>query len=217
MHTKLNRLFLVVALALCSARCWGQEIAVSAAKPGGVYAVGEKIVWRLEVKGEGAAGIEKIGYVLRKGSRTEMGQGELALQNGAVDLETKLDEPGTIYAEFTATTADQKAIKNAAGAVIAPEKIEPSAPPPDDFDAFWQAKVEELAAVPTNPMLEPGDSGTENVDYWKITLDNIQGTKIRGQLARPKTGEKLPALLIVQWAGVYPLQKGWATGQAKSG
>jgi cephalosporin-C deacetylase len=98
-----------------------------------------------------------------------------------------------------------------------PEKIAPSAPTPADFDTFWKSKIAELAAVPTNPVLEKGESGIDSVDYWKITLDNIRGTKIRGQLARPKTGAKLPALLIVQWAGVYPLAKEWATGRARDG
>lgn len=48
-------------------------------------------------------------------------------------------------------------------------------------------------------------------------MDNIRGSHIRGQLARPKQGEKLPAMLIVQWAGVYPLQKSWVTERAAEG
>ena len=60
-------------------------------------------------------------------------------------------------------------------------------------------------------------SGKPNIDYWKITLDNIRGTHIQGQLARPKQGDKFPALLIVQWAGVYPLQKSWVTDRAGEG
>jgi cephalosporin-C deacetylase-like acetyl esterase len=65
--------------------------------------------------------------------------------------------------------------------------------------------------------LEAANSGDEKTDYWKITLDNIRGSKVRGQLARPKTGNKLPALLVVQWAGIYPLEKEWATGRAREG
>jgi cephalosporin-C deacetylase-like acetyl esterase len=55
------------------------------------------------------------------------------------------------------------------------------------------------------------------VDYWKITLDNIRDTHVQGQLARPAGAEKLPALLIVQWAGVYGLQKNWVTDRASEG
>jgi cephalosporin-C deacetylase-like acetyl esterase len=221
----LHKLLLIFIFAafVFTGPCFAQQITVSAAKPGGVYNVGEKIVWRLAVEGDGAAGIEKIGYVLKKGMLTEIGRGELTLKDRAAELETRLDEPGSVNAEFTATVAGRAAsIKNAAGAVVAPSRIAPSAPRPANFEAFWQAKVNELARVPARPVLEPTDSGMATsgmatVDYWKITLDNIRGTKVRGQLARPKTGNKLPALLIVQWAGVYPLDKSWATSRAREG
>jgi cephalosporin-C deacetylase-like acetyl esterase len=74
-----------------------------------------------------------------------------------------------------------------------------------------------LTAIPTNPQLHPAPSDKHAVDYWKITLDNIRDTHVQGQLARPAGAEKLPALLIVQWAGVYGLQKNWVTDRASEG
>ncbi len=211
------RLLLFVPALFCIAPSFAQEITVTPVKPGGVYAIGEKIVWRVGVTGEGASGIEKVRYVLKKGGLTEIKQGELTLKDGAADLETSLDSPGTILAELSAAPADKKAIRNFAGAVVEPDKIAPSATRPADFDRFWNSKIKELAAVPVNPVLTPGESGSPTVDYWKISLHNIRGTKIQGQLAKPKAPGKYPALLIVQWAGVYPLAKGWATGQAQGG
>ncbi len=207
----------MLAVALFCASCHAQEITVSAAKPNSVYAIGEKIVWHLEVKGEGAQEIKKIAYVLKKGQLTEIGRGELTLENNVADLETRLDEAGSVLAELTANVPAKAPIKNLAGAVVAPEKIAPSAPAPDDFDEFWKAKVAELNKIPTDPVLERGESGNDAVEYSKITLDNIRGTKIQGQVARPKTGAKFPALLIVQWAGVYGLNKDWVTNQARQG
>ena len=66
-------------------------------------------------------------------------------------------------------------------------------------------------------MLEKGDSGNSGVDYWKVTLDNINGTHVEGQLARPSGDARCPAMLIVQWAGVYPLDKNWVVGHAAQG
>ncbi len=103
------------------------------------------------------------------------------------------------------------------GAAFAPEKIAASLPPPDDFDAFWKAKIAQLDAVPMNAQLEAVDVGDKSVEYWKLTLDNIAGTKIYGQIARPAGQTNLPALLQVQWAGVYPLQRDWVLGPARSG
>ena len=57
-------------------------------------------------------------------------------------------------------------------------------------------------------MLEAGESGKEDVEYSTITMDNINGAHIHGQLAKPKKEGKFPGLLIFQWAGgPYPLQK----------
>lgn len=223
MHIPLNRkpsaLLALALVGLCAARVSAQEIEVKAAKEGGVYTVGEKIVWRLSVKGEGAGEVEKIAYVLKKGGLSQVARGELTLGEGAAELQASLDAPDTLLAEFSAARPGQKPVKSLAGAVVEPEKIAPSSAPPQDFDAFWKAKAEELALVPANPVLTPGEAGAQ-VDYWKITLDNIRASKIQGQLARPKevrAGAKLPALLVVQWAGVYPLQKDWAVSWAKKG
>jgi len=71
--------------------------------------------------------------------------------------------------------------------------------------------------VPPNPQVAAGESGKSGVDYWKVTLDNIRGTHVNGQIARPTKGKKFPGLLILQWAGVYPLQKGWVTDRAAEG
>lgn len=210
-----RRKLLFLLPLLFVSRGFAQEIVVESAKSGSVYDVSEKIVWHVQVKD--GADIEKVSYALRKGNLTPLGKGELTLQNGAADLETKLNEPGTIMAEFSVAPQGKPVVKQLAGAAVSPFGIKPSADEPADFDAFWKSKVDELQAVPINAQLEANDSGDANVDYWKTTFDNIRGSKIRGQLSRPKTGEKLPALLVVQWAGVYPLQKGWATSWAKQG
>jgi cephalosporin-C deacetylase-like acetyl esterase len=128
-----------------------------------------------------------------------------------------LPEPGTILAEITATNTGHQTLKVLAGAAFAPYQIPVSAPCPVDFDSFWKRKLAELAAVPENAVLKQESSGKKNVAYWQITLDNIRGAHIHGQLARPVSGKQFPAMLIVQWAGVYPLDKTWATDRATEG
>lgn len=100
------------------------------------------------------------------------------------------------------------------GALVEPEKITPASKPPADFDAFWTAKLAELAVVPMNAVVTPAESGRDDVGYALVSMDNIRGTHIEAQLARPKQGEKLPALLILQWAGVYGLQMNWVLDRA---
>ena len=210
-----SALFALCCLPLLAAA--DPALTITADNPGGVAAPGQKVVWHVAVSDDPQHTIQSATYVLKKGGAQVIGQGSLSFGAEPASIETTLDGPGTVLAEINAPQEGKKPLQAFAGAAFAPQNLPPSAPAPDDFDAFWKSKIAELTAVPENPVLAKGDSGKEGVDYWKITLDNIRGTHIQGQLARPATGEKFPAMLIVQWAGVYPLQKEWATNHAREG
>jgi cephalosporin-C deacetylase-like acetyl esterase len=201
--------------ALISVVLHAQELTVTPVKLPGVYQPGETIQWTVEVKG---AETTQASYVLKSGGVKEVGKGKLDLSAGKGVLAAKLDEPGWLLAEITIPNSPGNGvIKTLGGALVAPEKITRAEPRPEDFDAFWSAKLKELAAVPANPQLTAAEGGKPGVAYFKVQMDNLRGTRIQGQLARPQKEGKFPALLIVQWAGVYPLQKGWATERAAEG
>ena len=91
-------------------------------------------------------------------------------------------------------------------------------PRPANFDAFWAAKIKLLEAIPADPVVTPGESGREGVEFATIRLNNLGGAHVYGQLARPAREGKFPAMLILQWAGgPYPLQKAWVTDRAAEG
>lgn len=203
--------FLVVALFAGIASA--QEIVATPKNATGVYAVGDKIEWKIEIKG-GAA--KEVAYEIKKGGLTSMAKGVVDVSAGSGVLQTSLDEPNTVLVELKAKVGE-KDIKLSVGAVAAPDKIKRSAPRPDDFDAFWKAKIDQLNAIPANPKLEPVDSGKPDVEYFKVTLDNINGSHVYGQLARPSKEGKYPALLLVQYAGVYPLPKDNVVRRATQG
>ena len=192
----------------------GQELLVAPDNAQGIYQPGQTVRWKVQVKG---ADVSEAAFVVKNGGMTELTKGKVALADGQGQIEAQLDTPGWLLVDVSIKTAPDKKVSALGGALVSPEKIQPALPRPDDFDAFWAAKLKDLAAVEMNPKLDPADSGKANVDYFKITMDNIRGSRIRGQVARPKQGEKLPAMLIVQWAGVYPLQKSWVTERAAQG
>lgn len=193
-------------------------IQVSLDVESGIYEPGKPVHWSIQVKTgtEPAAG--KISYVVRPGGAGELAKGELDLQDGKAQVTASRDTPGTLLLEvkYRPLGAEKDQVARG-GAAFAPEKIAPSAPPPDDFDAFWKAKVAELALVPYETVLTPVDVGDPAIEYFKVTMNNIRGSKIQGQIAKPAGKSDLPALLQVQWAGVYPLHKDWVTGHAKNG
>lgn len=206
--------FVVVVLAAANF-CFAQQMVVAPDKSNGVYQVGETVRWQVEWKGDSNAPAAR--YKLLKGGLTGAGEGDLSFSNNIAQVETKFDAPGTMLVEVKWKPEEGRERRATGGAVAAPDRITLSAARPADFDKFWKAKLKELQEVPTNPKLESVDVGKTNLSYWKITMDNIRGSHIQGQLARPAHGKKFPALLIVQWAGVYGLQKSWVTDRAADG
>jgi cephalosporin-C deacetylase-like acetyl esterase len=211
---------LALALAACcavSAALAGPELSLAPRNVTGVFQPGEPVVWDLVARGAGAEALKEASYTIKRGGATPAGQGTVPFSGGRATLATTCPQPGALLAEVAAKGPDGKELKALGGAVVAPGQIKPSAPCPADFDAFWKTKLAELAAVPPHPVFAPADSGKAGVQYGQLTLDNIRGTKIRGHLARPAQGQKFPAILFVQYAGVYTLPKNSAVGAAAEG
>lgn len=210
---------LVVLLIACAFTTASADphITISADRENAVYAPGEPVKWRIDVKDAAVSNIVETSYVIKQGGLTRISEGTLRLTNGVTEIVSSLSEPGTLLLEIKVPLADGKKTNFLGGAVISPGQIKPSSLPPSDFDAFWKSKLEELSRIPINPRLVGDDRDRPKTDYWQITMDNIRGTRIRGNLARPRAEGKYPAMLIVHGAGVSGLQPNMVTGPAAKG
>ena len=188
----------------------------------GVYAPGEKVTWSVDVDPKvDRASLTPLTWRVRKDVAGEATTGMIDLAAGPATITASRDDPGALLAEIYPSDNFNVIPLAMGGAVISPEKIGPSVPAPADFDAFWAEKLKELDAVPINPVLEPVDvaglKNSEGVECFKVTLDNIRGTHAKGLLAKPTQGDKFPAMLMVNAAGVGPLDKAAVVGQARPG
>ena len=195
-------------------------------KPDATYKAGETATWTIETADLDPADITLARVILKQNGQTVMKDFSLDLSSGKATIEAALSEPGTILASVTVRLKNRDGeLKSSGGAAFDPQLLGPAVPEPADFDAFWQAKIEELQAVPMNAVLEPKESKNARVELSRIQLDNIRGTKVYGHFARPIASStqpaqaklKRPALLVVQWAGVYPLEPAWAVDRANEG
>ncbi len=185
----------------------------------GLYQPGEKATWTVEVANPDPAfraGLTAAPYSVTRDGADTVASGSVDLSSGSAMIAASRDEPGALLVRVGGDTRKPLAL---GGAVFGAEKIGPALPAPADFDSFWQAELAALAQVPMNPVLEKVDGlpGSAGLEYDKVTLDNIGGTKVRGQLAKPAKEGKFPAILMLHAAGVYPLNKGQVLGQARSG
>jgi cephalosporin-C deacetylase len=92
----------------------------------------------------------------------------------------------------------------AVGAAVAPTKIGLSTSRPADFDSFWNGKLAEQAKIPVNAVLTPAQTDVPGVELDMFTLDAL-GSHTHGYLAKPAKDGKFPALIQLQYAGVYAL------------
>jgi cephalosporin-C deacetylase-like acetyl esterase len=180
------------------------DIVIAPANKTGIYDIGQTVQWTVKATGDDAD-VKEAAYVIKRNGLTEVAHGKVDLSSGAATVESSLDQPGTLLLVLT-TKVGEKQTRTLGGAAIAPNDLKPIEAP-SDFDAFWAAKIKELSAIPVHAQLEPADSGKPAIDYAKVTMDNIGGTHIYGQIARPKKKGKYPAMLRVQYAGVYGLPK----------
>jgi cephalosporin-C deacetylase len=213
-----NRYFFTILLVsgLTWSRTTPAQITVTPDKPQGIYESGETVKWTLQLSD--TSNLKSARYTLKKGGLVIAGEGMVNFNgNNQAEIRYTFDSPGWILLDIRWGEGDTGKDKVTGGAIADPGKLELSAPIPGDFYLFWEMKLKELAGIHANPVLNQEESGIDEVAYWKISMDNIRGSQIQGQLARPEKGDKLPALLIVQWAGIYPLQKSWVTERAEQG
>lgn len=186
-------------------------------KASGIYERGETVGWTVHPPTKGISTTE-YSYTIKKNNFNVIASGKIDLQSGSAKIAVQLDEPAMLYVEVAPVEGATPRRTAVAGAAIAPTELRPVASRPEDFDAFWQAKIDALRQVPENTVLTPGDSGRAGVEYGTIRMDHLDGGHVYGQYAKPDREGKFPALLILQWASPpYPLEKSWIVGHAANG
>jgi cephalosporin-C deacetylase len=104
----------------------------------------------------------------------------------------------------------------AVGAAVAPMKIGLAAPRPADFDSFWAGKLAAQEKVAINPVLTPVQTDTPGIEMSTFVLDAL-GSHAQGYVAKPAKEGTLPALVLLQYAGVYALNARSVAARAAEG
>jgi cephalosporin-C deacetylase-like acetyl esterase len=104
----------------------------------------------------------------------------------------------------------------AVGAAVAPDRLGLSTARPPDFDAFWNAKLAAQAQVPIKPNVTPIQSDIPGIEESVFTLDALN-SKVHGYVAKPARPGRFPAIIQLQYAGIYALDPHWAALHASDG
>ncbi len=211
----------------------------------GLYDVGETVGWIVSPGRTAPSYAYK--WTIRRNNREVLKEGKLDLSSGEDRIEVVGDQPEMIYVAVEAyanlpgdnagkeqganTAADSSSSAKpvfvggntgrnnglyAVGAAVAPRRLGLSTPRPRDFDAFWDAKLAAQAKVPINPSLTAVQSNIPGIDESMFAFDAL-GSKVHGYVAKPAREGKFPAIIQLQYAGVYALDPHWAAQRAADG
>jgi len=183
--------------------------------PSGIYALGDTVAWTATLPAGTEPDPGGYTYKIRKNNLEVLETGTLDFSKGPATLDVVVREPMMVYVEITVPGYEAGSVARL-GAAVAPSQLGPSVPRPPDFDAFWDAKLKALAAVPIEPALTPMDSPNPDVELFTVALHSL-GSTARGYLAKPKKPGPYPGLVILQWAGVYKLTPKTAVDRAAEG
>ena len=210
-----------------------------------LYDVGDTIGW--VVSPGPTAPTYAYKWTIRRNNKDVLKEGKLDLSSGKYKIEIVGDQPEMIYVAIEpyanlsgdntgkdsggspATNAGRTGASAfvggntgrnnglyAVGAAVAPGKLALSTPRPPDFDAFWDAKLTAQARIAINPALTPIQSDIPGIEESMFALDAL-GSKVHGYFAKPAREGKFPAIIQLQFAGIYALDPHWAAQRASDG
>jgi cephalosporin-C deacetylase len=211
----MKTLLVSIHTAILASIGFSQTLTLVPSNANGIYPLGTPVTWNVSFSdGTFTSGT----YTIKKFGGTQIASGTIDLTQPIPQITAPaLAEPGTLLAELKATPSGGSQLSALGGAIAERDKIRPSLARPADFDTFWASKLAALTAVPMNPVIAQADSGNTNVLYYQLEFDNYNGQKIYAQMARPVNGTSFPAMISMQYAGVYALPKPNVTQSAAQG
>ncbi len=216
-----------------------QQLTFTPNHASGIYDVGETVGWTVTPGPVTPTYAYK--WTIRRNNAVVLKEGKLDLSSGKDKIEIAGDQPEMLYVAvepYANLSADKSAPADgpgrgaapgytggntgrntglyAVGAAVAPAKIGLSTPRPADFDAFWGGKLAAQAKVPIHPVLTKVETDVPGVELSVFVLDAL-GSQTHGYVAKPAREGKFPALIQLQYAGVYALNARGAAQHAAEG
>ena len=208
-----------------------QQLTFAPYHTSGIYDVGETVGWTVTPGPETPTYAYK--WTIRRNNAVVLREGRLDLSSGKDKIEIAGGQPEMIYVAiepyarlggdaaaagsgYTGGNTGRNNGLYAVGAAVAPAKIGLSTPRPADFDAFWKGKLAAQNKVPIHPILTPVETDVPGVELSMFVLDAL-GSQAHGYLAKPARQGRFPALIQLQYAGVYALNARAAAQHAADG
>lgn len=195
------------------------DFSVTPDKSDWVYKVGEQAIFTIKLFVDGKP-VESanLSYMIGPEKMTPLKKGVITVKNGYAKLDGgTMNTPGFLRCDIR-TNIKGKIYKELATAAFEPEKIEPTAITPTDFDHYWSAAIKNSKSIPLDSKLTlMPEKSNDLVDVYQAEYHFLNNgvQKFYGVLSVPKKEGKYPAIIRFPGAGYAPLggdQKNAAKG-----
>ncbi len=212
-HTKKNsiyifRIFFSLAFLFLYLTNAHAQIDLRVDRSSAVYDVQETIQFNVEANSSGTAS-----YWIRSDRYATI------LQSGTIDLQSGNSTPILYQANVPGVvlcTVQKNNQSYTVGAAVSPFEIEPLEAEPEDFDAFWQSALNELAAVPIDAQLSLEEEDQYTTIY-KMSLATVWNRRVHGYISIPKSDGPFPAIISLPPYGSGAGLTGTANSLAERG
>ncbi|OGV94073.1 MAG: hypothetical protein A3K19_23545 [Lentisphaerae bacterium RIFOXYB12_FULL_65_16] len=210
-----------------------EKISMTGATEKTFFAVGEEIKFSFTVDFGGQPVPEKPCTIkwTRTGDDGQQADGsETVVPGSPVVLTTRLDAPGFVRIQANLLDSKGRSFKKKGkqgggmtsvsfdgGAGVEPEKLQPAAEEPGDFDAFWAKQKAKLAAVPVKSQMEKVSKPDAKIEVYAVSVDCAGPRPVTGYLTIPAgaTDKSLPASASYHGYGTQ-VQRAPASGAENS-
>lgn len=186
----------VIATALCATTAGAVTLSCDWAtdKEPVSYSPNDLITFKVQIVDDGKPLAGKTLKWLRTGDDGKSAKGEaVSSDTQPLEITSSLDKPGFVRIEISVFNADGFPVKDAkgdavkfeGGAGVEPEKME-GYPEPADFDAFWKAQKERLAAIPIKAELKEVEAKASGFKVYDVKVDCAGDKPVSGYLSIPE-------------------------------
>lgn len=177
-------------------------ISVRTDRPSAVYRCGEQAEFSVSISNAAPASGASARLELTLDGGKTIAEQSCVTNAAEFKISGSLDQPGFLRCTVRVTLQGQTHIA-LASAAFEPEKIEPTATMPADFDSFWTQSRRELERIPLDLQLKPlAQYASDKRDVFAFSMANVGGTRVYGFLSVPKKSGPFPAVVSIPPAGI---------------
>lgn len=168
-----------------------------------LYSTGETAVLNISIQNPASSSnVSIINYRLSLNGVQVLREGTITLDRGKGSISATLNQPGFLRCDIKYAT-DKDTLYAACGCGFSVNEILPGGKLPENFDRFWREAKAELVRIPIDAKLEeveavdPGDA-----KRYKVSLANVNGTRVYGWLHLPEGNGPFPTVLSIPGSGI---------------